>query len=96
MVLTKADVMDNFDTIKICTGYLIGKEITQRFPTEINNEIKPVYKEFKGWKQNLPAEKDYEKLPQAFKDYVDFIENETGVPISIVSTGPDRDQTIFK
>jgi adenylosuccinate synthase len=96
MVLTKADVMDNFDTIKICTEYQIGNEITNRFPTEINDEIKPVYKEFKGWKQNLSAEKDFENLPQAFKEYVAFIEKETGVPVSIVSTGPDRNQTIIR
>ncbi|MCL2290934.1 MAG: adenylosuccinate synthase [Bacteroidetes bacterium] len=96
MVLTKADVMDNFDTIKICTAYQIGEETTDRFPTEINADIKPVYKEFKGWKQNLSEEKDYENLPQAFKDYVAFIEKETGIPISIVSTGPDRSQTIIR
>jgi len=94
IVLTKADVMDNFDSIKVCTHYKIGKETTQRFPAEINAEIKPVYKEFKGWKQNLSELKDYESLPQAFKTYVDFIEQETGVPVSIVSTGPDRAQTI--
>jgi len=96
IVLTKADVMDNFETIKICTGYKIGETITDRFPAEINAEIQPVYKEFKGWKQNLSLEKDYENLPQTFKEYVGFIEKETGVPISIVSTGPDRNQTIIR
>jgi adenylosuccinate synthase len=96
MVLTKADVLDNFETIKICTKYKIGKETTQRFPTEIKKEIKPVYKEFKGWKQNLSTIKDYDNLPQAFIEYVNFIEKETGVPITIVSTGPDRSQTIIR
>jgi len=96
MVLTKADVMDNFDTIKICTKYKIGKKTTERFPTEINEKIKPVYKEFKGWNQNLSKIKEYEKLPQAFKEYIAFIEKETGVPVSIVSTGPDREQTIIR
>jgi len=96
IVLTKADVMDNFDTIKICTEYQTEKETTTRFPAEINVKITPVYKEFKGWKQNLSLEKDYENLPQPFKDYVDFIEKETGVPVSIVSTGPDRNQTIIR
>jgi adenylosuccinate synthase len=96
MVLTKPDVMDNFDTIKICTGYQIGEEISTRFPSAINEGIAPVYKEFKGWKQHLSAEKEYDTLPQAFQDYVAFIEKETGVPIRIVSTGPDRSQTIFR
>ena len=96
MVLTKADVMDNFDTIKICTAYQIGEKTTDRFPTEINTEIKPVYKEFKGWKQNLSKEKSYEKIPQTFKDYVAFIENETEIPIRLISTGPDRNQMVIR
>jgi adenylosuccinate synthase len=96
IVLTKADVMDNFDTIKVCTKYKIGKETTQRFPTEINAKIKPVYKEFNGWKQNLSEIINFEALPQAFREYVSFIEKETGVPVSIVSTGPDREQTIIR
>jgi len=96
MVLTKADVMDNFDTIKVCTDYQIENETTHRFPTEINIPIVPVYKNFKGWKQKLSEIKNYNDLPQAFKDYVAFIEKETGVPICIISTGPDREQTIIR
>jgi adenylosuccinate synthase len=96
IVLTKADVMDHFDTIKICTKYKIGKETTTHFSTEISGKIKPVYKDFKGWKQNLSEIKEYEKLPQAFKEYVAFIEKETSVPIRIISTGPDRKQTIIR
>jgi len=96
IVLTKADVMDNFDIIKICTEYQIGKETTDRFPAETNAEIKPVYKEFKGWKQDLSIEKNYDNLPQTFKEYVAFIEKETGVPVSIISTGPDRNQTVIR
>ncbi|MCL1850718.1 MAG: adenylosuccinate synthase [Bacteroidetes bacterium] len=96
MVLTKADVMDNFDTIKICTAYQIDDKTTDRFPTEINDEVIPVFKEFKGWKQNLSEIKEYEKLPDAFKEYITFIEQETGIPISIVSTGSDRSETIIR
>jgi len=96
MVLTKADVMDNFDTIKICTAYQIGEETTNRFPTEIDEKNTPVLKKFTGWRQNLSEIKDYKKLPQNFKDYVAFIEEETGVPISIVSTGPNRSETIIR
>ena len=96
IVLTKADVMDNFENIKICTHYQIGKETTNRFSTEMKEEITPVYKEFKGWKQKLSEITDFEKLPQAFKEYVHFIENETGVKVSIVSTGANRNQTIMR
>ena len=96
IVLTKADVMDHFDTLKICTKYKIGKETTERFPDALNDKIKPVYQEFKGWKQTLSDTDNYADLPQAFKDYVTFIEKETGVPVSIVSTGPDRNQTIIR
>jgi len=96
IILTKADVMDSFDIIKICTAYKIKNETTRQFPSEINEEIIPVYKEFTGWKQNLSGIKDYENLPQAFKDYVAFVETETGVPITVVSTGPDRSETIIR
>ena len=96
IVLTKADVMDNFDTIKVCTAYQIGDETTTRFPSEITQNIVPVYKEFTGWKQTLSDKNKEENLPQAFKNYIAFIEKETGVPISIISTGPDRNQTIIR
>jgi len=96
IVLTKADVMDHFETIKICTAYKIGKTTTHHFPTEINEDIIPVFKEFNGWKQTLSNTHNYNNLPQAFKEYITFIETETGVPISIVSTGPDRNQTIIR
>jgi len=96
IVLTKADVMDNFENIKICTHYQIGKETTNHFSTEMNAKITPIYKEFKGWKQKLSEITDFEKLPQAFKEYVHFIEKETGVKVSIVSTGANRNQTIIR
>lgn len=96
IVLTKADVMDNFDTIKVCTAYKIGRKTTDRFPTEINENIKPVFKTFKGWKQPLSEINKYENLPQALKEYIDFIEKETGVFVRIVSTGADRNQTIIR
>jgi adenylosuccinate synthase len=95
IVLTKADVMDNFETIKICTHYQIKGNQSDRFPSEINTELQPVYKEFKGWKQKLEAE-NYEKLPETFKEFVAYIEKETGAPVSIISTGPDRNQTIIR
>lgn len=96
IVLTKADVMNNFDTINVCTAYKINGEITDRFPADIEAPIEPVYQTFKGWNTNITEVKSYKKLPDTFKTYIDFIEKETGVKISIVSTGPDRSETIIR
>jgi len=92
LTMMKADVMDDFDTIKICTHYLINGEKTEILPFDvINAEITPVYKEFKGWKQNITAATG---IPEELMNYINFIEQSTQVPISIVSVGPDRKQTI--
>ena len=72
----------------------INGKITDEFPYELNEDVEPVYEELKGWKTTLTAVDDKEKFPQALTDYMKFIETRTGVPISIVSVGPDRSQTI--
>ncbi len=92
LTMMKADVMDDFDTIKVCTHYLINGKETEVLPFDvINTEITPVYKEMKGWKQNITSANN---LPEELLNYIIFIEQSTGVPISIVSVGPDRKQTI--
>ena len=96
IALTKADVMDNFDTINICTAYKVNGELTTKMPTENDVTIEPVYTPLKGWMQDISTCKTYDELPQAFKDYIRFIEEETHVKVSIVSVGPDRDATIFR
>lgn len=96
IALTKADVMDNFETINICTAYKVNGELTTRMPTDNDAQIEPVYTPLKGWMQDISQCKTYEELPQTFKDYIRFIEEETHTPISIVSVGPDRDATIFR
>ena len=96
IALTKADVMDNFETINICTAYKVNGELTTKMPTETDAVIEPVYTPLKGWMQDISACKTYDELPQMFKDYIHFIEEETHVKISIVSVGPDRDATIFR
>lgn len=96
IALTKADVMSNFDTINICTAYRVNGELTSRMPTDSDAEIEPVYTTLKGWNTDISQCKTYEELPQEFKDYIKFIEEETHTPISIVSVGPDRDATIFR
>ena len=96
IALTKADVMSNFDTINICTAYRVNGEVTTQMPTASDVEIEPIYTPLKGWKEDISQCKTYEALPQTFKDYIKFIEDETNVKVSIVSVGPDRDATIFR
>ena len=86
----KSDVMNDFDTIKVATAYEIGGRTTSEFPYEIDGELKPVYTEFEGWKCDLRKYGRYEEFPEAFKRYVEFIERQTGVPVKIISVGPDR------
>jgi adenylosuccinate synthase len=96
LIMMKADVLDEFDTIKVCTGYKIGGNITTEFPYELNEKVEPVYEELPGWKCNLTgitAEKDF---PAEFKSYIKYIEEKTGTPITIVSVGPNREQTIIR
>lgn len=96
IALTKADVMDNFETINICTAYKVNGQLTTRMPTDPDATIEPVYTPLKGWMQNISQCKSYEALPATFKDYIRFIEEETRTKVSIVSVGPDRDATIFR
>ena len=94
--MMKTDVMDTFDTIKICTQYRVNGRLTDQMPFELNTEVEPVYVEMKGWKTDLTQLTNGAPLPSALKDYIRFIEEETGVPISVVSVGPDREQTLFQ
>ena len=96
LIMMKSDVMNDFDTIRVATAYEIGGERTDRFPYAVDAPIVPVYKEFKGWKCDLRKFRRYEDFPAEFKAYVEFIEWETGVPVRIVSVGPDRDETIVR
>lgn len=94
LIMTKADVLDSFESIKIATKYRVNGEITDRFPFDIETNIEPIYEEFKGWSAKTTEMRTYDELPQAFKDYMKFIEDEIGVPIKYVSVGPDREQII--
>ena len=96
LIMMKADVMNDFDTIKVAEAYEIdGRRVTE-FPYDIQDDVKPVYREFKGWKTDLKQVRRYEDFPAEFKTYVDYIERETGVPVAIISVGPDRDETIVR
>ena len=96
LIMMKADVMNDFDTIKVAEAYEIdGRRVTE-FPYDIQDDVKPVYREFKGWKIDLKQVRRYEDFPAEFKTYVEYIERETGVPVAIISVGPDRDETIVR
>ena len=94
MVALKYAIM--VDTIKVAEAYEIdGRRVTE-FPYDIQDDVKPVYREFKGWKTDLKQVRRYEDFPAEFKTYVEYIERETGVPVAIISVGPDRDETIVR
>jgi adenylosuccinate synthase len=97
LLMMKADVLNIFPTIKVCTKYkLQDGTITDMVPYEIVNEkISPIYKELSGWNEPLKGF-SIESLPSALNDYIKFLEIELGVPITLVSTGPDRTQTIHR
>ncbi len=94
--MMKTDVLDSFDTIKICTGYKVNGQLTDQMPFDLSEEAVPVYTELKGWNTDLTKFKNGDELPMELKDYIAFIEKETGVPISVVSVGPDREQTLIQ
>ncbi|MCM1292724.1 MAG: adenylosuccinate synthase [Bacteroides sp.] len=97
LIMMKSDVLDSFDTIKACTAYDVNGTITPDFPYSIEGDnIKPVYVELPGWKTDMTKIKSEDQFPQNFKDYIAFLERELSTPITIVSIGPDREQTIVR
>ena len=97
LMMMKGDVLSGFETLKICTSYRYKGENISHLPYNIEPEnVQPVYTEFKGWKADLTGMSTYAELPNELKEYIAFIEKEVEVPITIVSVGPDRKQTIHK
>ncbi len=96
LIMTKADVLSGFDTIKICTEYRINGSISQELPHDISADIEPVFIEMQGWDEDITGIHNYNELPDALKEYIRYIENETGTAVDIVSVGPDRSETIIR
>src|SRR6195952_3579006 len=96
LVVTKMDVMDECPDIPVCTGYKINGKVTDIIPADIRGfeSIEPVYTTLKGWMTPTEGITEYDKLPQLAKDYMTFVEQESGAKIGTISTGPDRIQTI--
>ena len=96
LIMMKSDVLDNFDTIKVAVAYQENGKTFENFPYDGGANVTPVYKEFPGWKTPLSGLRRYEEFPEAFKQYIAFIEAETGCRIKIVSVGPDREATVVR
>jgi len=93
--MMKVDVLDKLDVIKVCTRYSVRGVLSDEVPFNIET-AEPVYKEFKGWKTDISNIKNWNDLPIETREYIKFIEDEVGVPITRISVGPDRIQTINK
>ncbi|MBA5793975.1 adenylosuccinate synthase [Flavobacterium sp. xlx-214] len=97
LYMMKGDVLSGFDTLKVCTAYTYKGQEIDHLPYNIEEEnVQPVFVEKKGWKQDLTGLTSYDALPAELKEYITFIEEYVGVPIKVVSVGPDRKQTIMK
>ena len=95
-IMMKSDVLDDFDTIKVCNEYRVNGEVTKDFPFSVEANVEPVYTEMEGWKTDMTGITSEAEFPAAFKNYIAYIERELGVPVTIVSVGPDRAQTIVR
>ncbi|MBX7094924.1 MAG: adenylosuccinate synthase [Flavobacteriales bacterium] len=97
LAMMKADVLNTFETIKVCTHYKVNGELTADMPYDLCCvDAEPVYKELKGWNCDLTGISEYKNLPKALLDYTLFLEKELGVSIDVISVGPDRTQTLLK
>ncbi|HKF47675.1 MAG TPA: adenylosuccinate synthase [Terracidiphilus sp.] len=96
LVVTKMDVLDELDEIPVCVGYEVGGKISDEIPADVRglDAIKPVYRKLKGWQESTEGITDFDKLPAAAREYLRFQERESGARIGMVSTGPDREQTM--
>ena len=95
LIMMKSDVLDAFPVIKACTAYEIDGKVTDHFPFSIDSDkVKPVYNELPGWQTPMSDMTSEAQFPEAFNNYIAFLEKELETPIVIVSVGPDRTQTI--
>lgn len=94
LIMMKSDVLDSFETIKVCNSYKVNGEETFDLPYSIEDGIEPIYTELKGWQCDMTAVKSEDEFPAEYKAYIKYLEEQLNVPICIVSVGPDRMQTI--
>ena len=94
LIMTKTDVLDTFDVIRVATAYSIDGELTDQMPFDLDVEVKPVFTEMSGWNTDLTGVRSKEQFPKELKEYITFLEKELKVPVKYVSVGPDREQII--
>ena len=92
--MTKADVLTGFGIIKVCNGYKTTEGDTDHFPYDVNTITEPVYREFPAWSMDISRCNSADDFPKEMTDYINYLEGELKIPITIVSVGPDRNQTI--
>lgn len=96
LFMTKADVLSGFKTIKICTSYKVDGRTCNEVPFSNDYTIEPVYTELDGWNEDIAGIREFDELPAALIKFIKFIENQTNIPVTMVSVGPDREETIFR
>ncbi|MDR1344522.1 MAG: adenylosuccinate synthase [Tannerellaceae bacterium] len=96
LIMMKSDVLDAFDVIKVCVAYRIDGRETDAFPYEAGDGVEPIYAELPGWMASMTSIRSEDEFPEEFNAYLAFLEEELGVPVTIVSVGPDREQTIVR
>ena len=92
------DTLGGFDTVKICTGYELDGQVYDNYPASLKllSRMKPIYKEFQGWSSDLSAVRKFEDLPKGAQDYINFIEEQTGIPVAMIGVGPNREECIVR
>jgi adenylosuccinate synthase len=94
LIMTKTDVLDTFDVIRVATAYSVNGELTDQMPFDLEADVKPVFTEMSGWNTDLTGVRSKEQFPKELKEYITFLEKELKVPVKYVSVGPDREQII--
>jgi adenylosuccinate synthase len=97
LICTKSDVLSGFEDVLVCDGYEINGVKTSEIPFDLmHSDATPIYQSFKGWSGDLSKIRNYQDLPATFKTYMDYVEAQIGVPVNVISVGPDREETIMK
>jgi len=96
LFMMKSDILSGFSSVKICTSYLFQGKEQNEIPFDNNAVIEPVYAELEGWDEDISEIKEFEALPVKLRNYIEFIETATGIPVTLVSVGPGRKSTIFR
>ena len=96
IIMTKSDILDNLDELKVCNAYNINGEEKSYVPFQMNKvAIDPVYKSFEGWKKDISQMTNYDELPQQMKNYINYLNDFLGIPVKYISNGPGRDQIVL-